>query len=280
MFTANSITSLRTQIRRIRSSGATIACVPTMGYLHEGHLSLVQRAQQHADQVIVSIFVNPTQFNNPKDLAVYPQDIKRDLDLLESVGTDGVFLPCKEEMYGPKYQSWITLDSITLPFEGTHRPGHFRGVTTVVGMLFNCVQPDYAVFGEKDFQQLRVIEQMVVDLKFPIQILRGPLMRDPDGLAMSSRNIRLGSDARRSALGISRGLFKALDLFRRGENSAEILRQAVLAELAQPGVEVEYIEVASEDTLNQLPVVIEPARILVAAVIGGVRLIDNIALAR
>lgn len=275
---ADDIATMRSFVAAARRRGQRVGFVPTMGYLHEGHLSLVRRAAEESDVVVASIFVNPTQFNNPDDLQRYPRDIPRDLDLLRSVGTAAVFLPTPELMYGAGYQSWVNLTELTAPLEGAHRPGHFQGVTTVVAMLFHIVEPDCAVFGEKDFQQLRIIERMVEDLKFRVEIIRGALIRDPDGLALSSRNVRLSAESRRAALGISRGLRGAVALYRGGERSAHALRAAVLAELADPGVLVDYVAVAEERTLREVALVTEPARILVAATVGGVRLIDNTAL--
>jgi pantoate--beta-alanine ligase len=275
---ADTIESIRRFVAEARASHRRIGFVPTMGYLHEGHLSLVRRAAAESDIVVASIFVNPTQFNNPEDLKKYPRDIPRDLQLLESVGTAAVFLPTPEMIYGPGFQTWVNLNELPLPFEGAHRPGHFQGVATIVSILFNLVEADCAVFGEKDFQQLRIIERMVADLKFRVRIIRGELVRDPDGLAMSSRNVRLTPESRAVALGISRGLRGAVDLFGAGERRAKVLRERVAAELSGPLAEVDYISVADEATLLEVESVTTPARLLVAATIGGVRLIDNMAL--
>ena len=276
MFIAESIANLRKEVWALKP--ARIAFVPTMGYLHEGHVSLVHLARKFADKVVVSIFVNPSQFNKSEDLEKYPRDLPRDLALLRAAETDGVFIPTPEMIYGAGYQSWVNLTELTKPLEGTFRPGHFQGVTTVVSILFNIVQPDFAVFGEKDFQQLRVIERMVEDLKFPIQIVRGPLIRDPDGLAMSSRNVRLGPEARGRALGISRGLRKAQAAFKKGEAKSSVLESIAQNELNDPAIKIEYITVADEATLSAVEIVSGPARILVALEVGGVRLIDNSAI--
>lgn len=274
----DTIDSIRRFVAEVRGRGLRIGFVPTMGYLHDGHLSLVRRAAQESDVVVASIFVNPAQFNNPEDLTRYPRDIPRDLELLRSVGTAAVFLPTPEMIYAPGYQSWVNLKDLTTPLEGAHRPGHFQGVTTIVSILFNLVEADCAVFGEKDFQQLRIIERMVEDLKFRVKIVRGELVRDPDGLAMSSRNVRLSPEDRATALGISRGLRAATAAFEAGERRAGPLRDLVLRELPAPAAEIDYIAVAAEETLDEVTVVTTPARILVAATIGGVRLIDNMAL--
>jgi pantoate--beta-alanine ligase len=275
---ADSVEGIRRFVAEARGSHKRIGFVPTMGYLHEGHLSLVKRAAEESDIVIASIFVNPTQFNNPDDLKKYPRDIPRDLKLLSSVGTTAVFLPTPEMIYGPHFQSWVNLQDLPLPFEGAHRPGHFQGVSTIVSILFNLVEADCAVFGEKDFQQLRIIERMVEDLKFRVKILRGELIRDPDGLAMSSRNVRLSPESRGVALGISRGLRAAAEGFAAGERRAGVLRDRVARELAGPAVEIDYIAVADEETLREVETITARARLLVAATIGGVRLIDNTAL--
>jgi pantoate--beta-alanine ligase len=275
---ADTIESIRRFVDAARAKNLRIGFVPTMGYLHEGHLSLVRRAALESDLVVASIFVNPTQFNNPEDLKKYPRDIPRDLELLRSVGTAAVFLPTPEMIYGSGFQSWVNLKDLTSSLEGAHRPGHFQGVTTIVSILFNLVEADCAVFGEKDFQQLRIIERMVEDLKFRVKIIRGELVRDPDGLAMSSRNVRLSPESRAVALGISRGLRAAVAASTAGEHRAGTLRALVARELAGAAVEIDYIAIADEATLSEVELVTGPSRILVAATIGGVRLIDNMAL--
>ncbi|MBX7145192.1 MAG: pantoate--beta-alanine ligase [Oligoflexia bacterium] len=279
MLVLEDLAAVQKEVRALRRAGKSIGFVPTMGYLHEGHISLIHLARRHTDHVFASIFVNPAQFNNPKDLESYPRDIPRDLAMLESANTYALFMPTPEWMYGPNFETWVNLDKLPLPHEGAHRPGHFRGVSTVVTMLFNVVQPDVAVFGEKDFQQLRIIERMVDDLKFPIQIVRGPLVRESDGLAMSSRNVRLSAEARSRALGISRGLSAALDAYKGGQRTAKELCAIVRHHLSQPGITIEYVELAEEKTLQPVERAgHEPTRMLVAAVVGGVRLIDNMAL--
>lgn len=273
------VADARAEISKLRQQGARIGFVPTMGYLHQGHLSLVELAKRQSDKVIASIFVNPTQFNDASDLEKYPRDIPRDLSLLDSAGAHAVFLPTAPLMYSPAHESWVELTRLTNDWEGAHRPGHFRGVTTVVSMLFNIIQPDVAVFGEKDFQQLRIIERMVEDLKFPLHIMRGPLIREPDGLAMSSRNVRLSPDARSRALHISKGLFAAQAAFRSGEHDSMMLRSIVLKFLTGlTGVSVEYVEVVDEESLLRIECAAPKARIIVAVVVEGVRLIDNIGL--
>jgi pantoate--beta-alanine ligase len=187
-----------------RSFLGRVGLVPTMGYLHEGHLSLVRRARQECDRVVVSIFVNPTQFGPQEDLSRYPRDLDRDLSLLEPLGTDLVWIPTAEIMYPPGYQTWVEVEEITRPLEGAMRPGHFRGVTTVVAKLFNAVQPHRAYFGQKDAQQAAVIRQMARDLSYPLEVVVCPIVREPDGLAMSSRNVYLDPEQRRAATVLSR----------------------------------------------------------------------------
>lgn len=274
-----SVQAVRAAVSALKLRGKKVGFVPTMGYLHEGHVSLVRLAAKTCDAVVASIFVNPTQFNDPKDLEAYPRDIPRDLQLLEQAGTAAVFLPTPAMMYGSQFESWVELQKLPLQHEGAHRPGHFRGVSTVVAMLFNAVQPDAAVFGEKDFQQLRIIEQMVTDLHFPIQIVRGPLVRESDGLAMSSRNVRLSAEARQRALSISKGLFAAEAAYKKGERSAEVLCALVQEKLKNNTEKVEYVHLVEESTLNLISNCGNmPCRLLVAAFVGGVRLIDNIRL--
>jgi len=274
---------LRSCVLAARKAGKKIGFVPTMGFLHAGHLSLVEQARRNSDFVVVSIFVNPTQFNDKKDFEAYPIDIERDAAMLEKAGADLLFLPATETVFGTTldspYQTWVNVESLSLPWEGAHRPGHFRGVSTVVSILFNLVQADCAVFGEKDFQQLRLIEQMVADLKRGVEILRGELIREPDGLAMSSRNVRLSQEDRRAALAISRGLLAASDCFKDGERRGSALIQTVEKELkAAARVQPEYVAVASEHSLEPVNEITGPTRILVAVKVGAVRLIDNVAL--
>jgi pantoate--beta-alanine ligase len=278
MIIAKTVSDLRQQLAAKRTG--KIGFVPTMGYLHQGHISLVEIARQHSDVTVASIFVNPTQFNNPEDFEKYPLDLERDRTLLEQAGVDFLFLPSPAEIYGDSkhFQTWVNNDGLSISWEGEQRPGHFRGVCTVVSMLFNIVQPDTAVFGEKDFQQLRIIEQMVKDLHFPIEIMRGATVRESDGLAMSSRNVRLSSEARAASLAISKGLFAAQNAFAGGENSAETLRGIVLNELAEQAlITPEYVGCVCEQSLAPLDVIDNDARLLVAAQVDGVRLIDNCA---
>jgi pantoate--beta-alanine ligase len=250
-----------------------------MGYLHEGHLSLVRRARQECDHVVVSIFVNPTQFGPKEDLSKYPRDLDRDLHLLEPLGVDLVWLPAPEIMYPPGYQTWVEVEAITRPLEGARRPGHFRGVTTVVAKLFNAVQPDKAYFGQKDAQQAAVIRQMTRDLSYPIEIVVCPIVREPDGLAMSSRNVYLDPEQRKAATVLSRSLRAAQEDYDNGERDAEKLRGKMKEVLAgEPLAEVQYVSCADYDTLEELETVTGKALLSMAVFMGKTRLIDNIVL--
>ena len=256
-----------------------VGLVPTMGYLHEGHLSLVRRAREDCDHVVVSIFVNPTQFGPKEDLSQYPRDINRDLSLLEPLGVDLVWMPTPEVMYPPGYQTWVEVERITQPLEGAMRPGHFRGVTTVVAKLFNGVQPHNAYFGQKDAQQAAVIRQMTRDLSYPIEIVVCPIVREPDGLAMSSRNLYLDPEQRKAATVLSRSLRAAKEAYENGERDAEKLRGKMKEILGrEPLAEVQYISCADYETLAELDTVTAKAVLSMAVFIGKTRLIDNIVL--
>lgn len=253
--------------------------VPTMGYLHEGHLSLIRAAHTHCASVGVSIFVNPTQFGPQEDLGAYPRDLARDLDLLRGEGVDLVWTPTSEEMYPADFQTWVTVEHLGAPLEGAHRPGHFRGVATVVAKLLNAFQPGKAYFGQKDAQQAQVITQMVRDLNFPIEVVICPTVREADGLAMSSRNSYLSPDERRAAPVLYRALQAAASAFHGGEREAGNLRrvmQEVLntEQLADP----EYVSVADPDSLQELAGDVERALLSMAVYIGTTRLIDNMLL--
>ena len=272
--------SLREHLNHIRSEGHSLALVPTMGALHEGHISLVKLAHLHGKRVIVSIFVNPAQFNEKRDFELYPRTLESDAALLERFGVESIFAPSSpEQIYGTGFQTWITNEKLSTQFEGASRPGHFRGVATVVATLFNLVQPKAALFGEKDFQQLRIIEQMVTDLKFPVEIVRAPLVREGSGLALSSRNARLSERGKVTASALSRNLFIARDAWRGGESRAASLIRLVIDGCAQePGVKIDYVAIIDEENFTEQEFIATPSRILIAAVVEGVRLIDNIAL--
>lgn len=254
-----------------------LGLVPTMGYLHDGHLSLVRRARQECASVVASIFVNPTQFGPNEDLASYPRDTERDLALLKQAGADLVWLPAPEVMYPAGYQTWVEVEHLSKPLEGAMRPGHFRGVATVVAKLFNAVQPHRAYFGQKDAQQAAVIRRMVLDLNFPLEVVVCPIVREPDGLAMSSRNTYLDGPQRQAATVLHRALLTAQAAYNGGERQAEALRQVMLDTLnAEPLARPQYVSCADPDTLQEIEGEASPGALLSMAVyVGKTRLIDN-----
>jgi len=256
-----------------------VGFVPTMGFLHEGHLSLVRQAGVENPSVVVSIFVNPTQFGPHEDFKSYPRDTKRDLALLEKEGTDVVFIPPVAEMYPEQFDSWVEVGKVTERLEGACRPSHFRGVTTVCAKLFDIVQPTKAYFGQKDAQQAVVIKTMVVDLDMNLEVVTLPTVREPDGLAMSSRNTYLNPEERKAALVLSQALNLAQQLYTRGERDAERLRREMIALIQkQPLAEIDYVSVAHAETLDELDRAEPPAVVSLAVKIGKTRLIDNIVL--
>jgi pantoate--beta-alanine ligase len=260
------------------SLDGTVGLVPTMGYLHEGHLSLIRRAHEECDQVAVSIFVNPTQFGPKEDLAKYPRDLDRDMKLIEPY-TDLLWTPTTEIMYPPGYQTWVDVEEMTRPLEGAMRPGHFRGVTTVVAKLFNAFQPDKAYFGQKDAQQAAVIRQMVRDLNFPLEVVVCPIVREPDGLAMSSRNVYLDPEQRKAATVLYRALSEAKEAYENGERNADQLRQSMKDMLAsEPLAQMQYVSCADYDTLEELETVTGKTLLSMAVFLGKTRLIDNFVL--
>jgi pantoate--beta-alanine ligase len=262
-----------------RSFAGIVGLVPTMGYLHEGHLSLVRRARAECDHVAVSIFVNPTQFGPKEDLSSYPRDLERDLSLIEPLGTDLVWTSTAEIMYPKGYQTWVEVETVTRHLEGAMRPGHFRGVTTVVSKLFNAVQPHKAYFGQKDAQQAAVIRQMTRDLNFPIEIVVCPIVREPDGLAMSSRNVYLDTEERKAATVLYRALTATKNLYENGERDAEKLRQMMKEVLAiELLAQMQYVSCADYDTLEELETVTGKALLSMAVFVGKTRLIDNFVL--
>ena len=247
-----------------------------MGALHEGHLSLVRRARAECDHVGVSIFVNPTQFGPAEDLSRYPRDLDRDLQLLEPLGVDVVWTPTPDIVYPNGFQTWVTVEQVTQPLEGKHRPGHFRGVATVVAKLFTAFTPDRAYFGQKDAQQAVVIRQMARDLNFPVEIVICPIVREPDGLALSSRNVYLSPEERRAATVLYRALSAAKAKFDASERDAEMLRAAMSSTLAaEPLAREEYVSAADLETLAELEQVEGGVLLSMAVRIGKTRLIDN-----
>jgi pantoate--beta-alanine ligase len=255
-----------------------VGFVPTMGYLHEGHLTLVKRAREENESVVVSIFVNPTQFGPKEDFKSYPRDTERDLKMLKPL-TDIVFMPSSPEIYPEDFDTWVVPGTVAERLEGAARPGHFRGVNTVVAKLFNIVQPTRAYFGQKDAQQLAVIKKMVTDLNMNLEIVACPTVREADGLAMSSRNVYLSPEQRRSALVLSKALALAQELWGRGEKEAGTIRRYMgeLIEKESPG-EINYISVADPETLKEMHRIKPPALVSLAVRFGKTRLIDNIIL--
>ena len=264
-----------------RRQGRRIVFVPTMGFLHEGHHCLVRDAKKRGDRVVVSIFVNPTQFSPSEDFAGYPRDFERDRGLLERENVDVLFHPGVEVMFPAGTQTHVEVEKLSLLLCGDARPGHFRGVATVVTKLFNIVLPHVAVFGEKDYQQLQLIRRMVRDLSMDVEIVGHPIVRESDGLAMSSRNSYLTPEERRAAACLSQSLCKAERLFKRGETSARLIIELVLSELAkQPLANVEYIKLCDAETLAELDEIRGTALLALAVRIGRARLIDNRLLGR
>ncbi len=263
-----------------RDAAGPVGLVPTMGALHAGHLSLVRRARAACSTVALSIFVNPTQFGPGEDLARYPRPIERDLQLAEDAGVDLVFHPSAEEMYPPGFATFIEVGGPASRWEGEHRPGHFRGVATVVAKLLVITTPQQAFFGEKDFQQLTVVRRMAADLALPVEIIACPIVREADGLALSSRNVYLSPAERPHGAALYRALQEGRRRVAAGERQASTIRAAILAVLREaPGVRPEYVAIVEPQSLEPLERIEGPARALIAARLGSVRLIDNVSLA-
>jgi pantoate--beta-alanine ligase len=274
------VVSTIAEVRALRPRFAALGLVPTMGYLHAGHLSLVERARCDCGAVAVSIFVNPTQFGPHEDLGRYPRDLPGDLEALAAAGTDLVFTPSPEEIYPPGFASRIEVGPVAGPLEGASRPGHFAGVATVVAKLFNIVQPDRAYFGQKDAQQTVVIRRMTRDLDLPVEVVVAPTVREPDGLALSSRNAYLTAEERAQAPVLFKALCEAEARFAAGERDAEALRAAMRRTIAAaPGIEIDYVSVADPESLAELDTLGDgPALASLAARLGRTRLIDNLLL--
>lgn len=278
MLWIKTIPEIREIINKWRKDGKSIGLVPTMGYFHEGHLSLMEKAGRENDQVVVSLFVNPIQFGPNEDFQSYPRDEERDRQLAERAGVDLVFNPTAEEMYGQGFQSYVEVTEVSQELCGASRPGHFRGVTTVVSKLFNIIQPDRAYFGEKDAQQLRVIQRMVRDLNFPIEIRPAPTVREEDGLAKSSRNTYLSPEERRAAVVLSKSLFFAKEQVAAGENNVQLISDQMKEMIgAEPLVSLEYLEFRESATLKPVSTIAGEILIALAARVGKTRLIDNLA---
>jgi len=267
-------------IRALRQQlGGSVGFVPTMGYLHEGHLALVKRARVGNSTVIVSIYVNPTQFGPREDFGTYPRDLNRDLELLRKEGVDIVFVPSDDEMYPPEFSSWVDVEKVTVQLEGAVRPGHFRGVTTIVAKLFNIVQPSKAYFGQKDAQQAVVIKRMVADLNMGIEIVVVPTAREGEGLAMSSRNIHLSPEERQAATILFKALTLAQQLWQGGKRDAEEIRRQMTSLIQkEPLARIDYVSIADAETLEELSSIERPALASLAVRIGRTRLIDNMLL--
>lgn len=263
-----------------REHPGALGFVPTMGYLHDGHLALVRRAREENELVAVSIFVNPTQFGPNEDFERYPRDEERDLALLREAGVDAVYLPSPATMYPPGYQTYVAVERVSQRLEGERRPGHFRGVATVVLKLFNATQPTRAYFGRKDAQQLRVLQAMVRDLDLPIEIVPCDIVREPDGLAMSSRNVYLSPEQRAAATVLYRALSKAKEAYDAGERNPEALRELVRSTIAaEPLAEIDYVSLADDVTLEEIEERVErPALLSIVVRFGSTRLLDNIEL--
>ena len=273
------VTDMHRYADAARSSGQKIALVPTMGYLHDGHVSLMRRARECADVVVVSLFVNPLQFGPAEDFAAYPRDWDRDVRIMESAGVDVVFAPSAGEMYPDGFQTTVAVSRVTKNLCGISRPGHFAGVATVVAKLFLCVKPHLAVFGEKDFQQLTMIKRMVKDLAFDLDVIGAPIVREPDGLAMSSRNTYLSPAERSAARSLSRALATAHALFAAGQRTAAALIDAAHAEIGvEPLARIDYIKICDAETLEDVQTITGDVVMALAVFFGKARLIDNIVL--
>ena len=276
LFPASQMTSLSRDAQR---AGKRVGFVPTMGALHEGHLSLVRAARAQSDTVVVSIFVNPTQFGPHEDFGKYPRTFDQDRAMLEREGVDCIFFPSVEEMYPPGATTWVTVEGLSEKLDGRSRPGHFRGVTTVVSKLFNIVQPHAAFFGQKDAAQVAIIRKMVRDLNFPVKIVVCPIVRESDGLAMSSRNAYLTPQECKQALILSRSLRQVQLLVEQGErNGHKLIAAGKQAMAEEPAVRLDYFEIVDPDTLDPVTDVAKGALVAVAAYVGSTRLIDNLLL--
>lgn len=267
---------MRVHTSAVRGNGGRVGFVPTMGALHDGHLALVDYARERCDEMVVSIFVNPLQFDREDDLTGYPRTWRADLDLCTTHGVDVVYYPNADAMYPAGFQTKVSVAEMTTGLCGAHRTGHFDGVTTVVLKLFNAVQPDIAVFGQKDYQQLSVIKRMTLDLDLGVEVVGHPTVREADGLALSSRNVHLSPQERENALCLWRGLNKAMEMAKGGEKNVAKIRAAALAEIeAVPQARLEYLEIVDADSLEPLEKINRPARMAMAVWMGETRLIDN-----
>ncbi len=275
----STVTEIQARSDHMRRQGKTIVLVPTMGFLHEGHLALMREGKAHGDDLVVSIFVNPTQFGPDEDLETYPRNLERDLDLVRKEGVDAVFIPNLHEIYGDRFQTYVELEKLQNYLCGNSRPAFFKGVATVVAKLFNIVKPHVAVFGQKDYQQLVIVRQMVRDLNLDITVIGAPTVREPDGLAMSSRNTYLTPEQRVSALSLYQSLINAQVLLESGiKDAAEIVGSATDLIRSHPDTEIDYIAVCDPETLVDVKTIDRPVRMALAVKVGKARLIDNMLL--
>jgi pantoate--beta-alanine ligase len=273
MIIAKTVEEMRAARKALKGA---VGLVPTMGYLHEGHLTLVRRSKAENAATVVSIFVNPTQFGPNEDFGKYPRAPEVDLGMLEKLKTDVVFMPTPDVLYSPNFNTWVTVEKVTERLEGAVRPGHFRGVATVVNKLFNIVKPDLAYFGQKDAQQCVVVKKMVADLNMPLEIVIVPTVREPDGLALSSRNVYLSPEERKAAVVLSRSLMLADNLIKSGEKNADKVREAMHALInREPRAFIDYISIADGETLDELAEIKKDAVISLAVRFGRTRLLDN-----
>ena len=272
----NAIKDMQEKAASLRKQGKTVAFVPTMGYFHEGHLNLMREGRKRADYLVVSIYVNPTQFSPSEDLDKYPRDFTRDCSLAEHVGVDAIFFPDNAAMYPQGYQTYIDVENVTRNLCGASRPGHFRGVTTICAKLFHIVQPHVTIFGKKDFQQLAAIKTMIRDLNMDIELVGLATTREEDGLAMSSRNAYLNAEERKAALSLSRSLALAKHLFESGETDSDaVLRQVKQYIESYPLTAIDYVQINNVDTIEETKKVDSNAFIAMAVKVGATRLIDN-----
>jgi pantoate--beta-alanine ligase len=278
MLTLTSAAQVLAVSKEAHRAGKRVGFVPTMGALHAGHLSLVRTARTQSDVVIASVFVNPKQFGPTEDFSKYPRDVEKDSAMLAAEKTDYLFLPSVEEMYPPGATSWVTVEGLSEKLDGRSRPGHFNGVTTVVAKLFNIVQPDFAFFGQKDAAQVAVVSKMVRDLNFDVRIVVCPIVRESDGLAMSSRNAYLTPEQRKQALVLYRSLMRVQTLADRGEGSSDRLKIAGQQVMSEEAAVLDYFEIVNRDTLDPVSDISSGALVAVAAYVGSTRLIDNIVL--
>lgn len=273
---AYTVNDVRAQVKEWKKEGLTVGLVPTMGYLHEGHASLMKKAVEQCDRVVTSVFLNPIQFAPNEDLESYPRDFEADCKLCESIGVNLVFHPEPSEMYAPDFCTSVNMDILTTTLCGKSRPTHFGGVCTVVNKLFNIVTPDKAFFGEKDAQQLAVIRRMVRDLNMDIEIVGCPIIREEDGLAKSSRNTYLNAEERKAALILSQSIFMGKKMVEDGETSAKAVRDAMVAKIeSEPMARIDYVEVVDGISMQPIETIAHPTLVAIAVYIGKTRLIDN-----